>query len=344
MWQGRRQSLRYVRKKLHRSININLTFSVRLLIYVGLVFLSASSIVACGSTTPAAPVVKPQTQPPATVESQQPADVPPTEASADEGEWSTVKVFMGKDNQTTPAFRITSNKWRIIWTVDIQNPQYAFFNVLVYPQDNPAKLTKSISYSQGMSGDTVYIDEGSREYYLKVIAANLTNWAITVEDCASEVTGEPVQITTIHYKGMNFNDTIATNREIVEWDEYVEIKNTSYSPQNIVGWRLINITKGYPTFTFPIFTPCSCTFYGNWTECVENCYPPRPCTIEPRESIRVYTGEAQWESGGYCFYYGPGDVWNNETPDTAILYNAEGQEVSRRSYTIPADSNVSSSR
>jgi len=274
------------------------------------------------------------------VENQQPAEVPPPEATANEAGWTTVKSFIGKDSQTTPAFSISGSKWRIIWTADAQNPQYAVFDILVYRQDGPAMLTKTISYSKGMSGDTVYIDEGGHEYYLKVISANLNNWTANVEDYSSQSSNQPVQITSIHYKGMDYNSTVATNREIVEWDEYVEIKNLSDSPQNVVGWTLKNITKGTPTFLFPIFTPCSCSFYGTWSKCVENCYPPRPCAIDPRKSIRVYTGGAQWESGGYCFYYFPGDIWNNETPDTAVLYNAEGQEVSRKSYIIPAKNTV----
>jgi len=313
---------------------------VRLLIYIGLVLLSASSIVACGSTTPSAPVAKPKTQPPATVENQQPAVVPPSEATANEAGWTTVKSFIGKEGTTTPAFSISGSKWRIIWTIEAQNPQYAVFDILVYPQDNLAMLTKRISYSKGVSGDTVYIDEGGRDYYLKVISANLAKWTITVEDYSSQSSSQPVQITYIHYKGTDYFRALAASHEIVEWDEYVEIKNLSDSPQNLAGWTLKNITKGAPTFLFPTFTPCSCSYYGNWSECVENCYPPRHCSIEPRKSIRVYTGEPQWESGGYCFYYFPGDIWNNETPDMAVLYNAGGQEVSRKSYIIHTNNTV----
>jgi hypothetical protein len=302
-------------------------------------FLACSIMAACGQPAkiPRTPAT---TQPPTQTENQTPPEVPPSEATANEAGWTTVKSFIGKDSQTTPAFRISGSKWRIIWTVDAQNPQYAVFDILVYQQGNPAMLTKRISYSKGIFGDTAYINEGGRDYYLKIIVANLTSWTITVEDFGSESTGQPVQITSIHYKGTDYNDSLASGRDIVEWDEYVEIKNLSDSPQNVVGWTLKNITKGAPTFIFPIVTPCSCSFYGNWSECVENCYPPRPCAIDPRKSIRIYTGEAQWESGGYCFYYFPGDIWNNETPDTAVLYNAEGQEVSRKSYIIPTSNTV----
>ena len=276
------------------------------------------------------------------MENQQPAVVPPSETTANEDGWTTVKSFIGKEGTTTPAFNISGGKWRIIWTVDAQNTQYAVFDILVYQQGNPAMLTKRISYSKGIFGDTAYINEGGRDYYLKIIVANLTSWTITVEDFGSESTGQPVQITSIRYKGTDYFSASTAGHDIVEYDEYVEIKNLSDSPQKVGGWTLKNITKGAPTFIFPIFTPCSCSFYGNWTECVENCYPPRPCAIDPRKSIRIYTGEPQWESGGYCFYYFPGDIWNNETPDMAVLYNAGGQEVSRKSYIIPTNNTVKS--
>lgn len=271
---------------------------------------------------------------------QQPAEAPPSQISTEnETGWTRVKSFSGKDSQTTATFPISGTKWRIIWTIDAQNPQYAVFDILVYPKDSLGVLTERISGSKGMSGDTAYIDEGGRDYYLKIIVANLANWTVIVEDNAGESASGPVQITNIHYKGMDYNNTVASGHTVVEWDEYVEIKNFSDSPQNVTGWKLKNITEGAPTFIFPIFAPCSC---NTTQKCIDNCYPPRPCTIEPRQSIRVYTGEPDWESGGYCFYYYQGNIWNNVTPDTAVLYNAEGQEVSRKSYIIPASNTVKS--
>ncbi len=316
-----------------------------MLIYIGLALLSASSIVACSFTTPTSPAAKPKTQPPAAVENQQPAGAQPSEASSEnETGWTHVKSFIGKDSQTTATFPISGTKWRIIWRVEAQNPDYAAFNILVYSKDNLGIPIETISYSKGMPGDTAYVEEGGRDYYLKIIAANLANWTVTVEDYAGVSAAEPVKITNIRYKGMNFISTMASNHLIVEWDEYVEIKNTSYTPQNIAGWTLTNITKGQPTYIFPPFKPCSCTYLGTWQKCVDECYPPHPDTIEPHESIKVYTGEPDWESGGYCFYYDWGDIWNNETPDTAVLYNAEGKEVSRRSYIIPTNNITTSTR
>ena len=289
---------------------------------------------ACELTTPSPSATKPATQPPANVENQLPPAASPPEQTANEAEWSTVQIFTGKESETTPPFHMPGKEWRIFWTADVQSPEYAVFDIFVYSQDEVGVLTKRISYSEGISGDTVYIYEGSCDYYLKVIAANLSNWTITVEDHGTQKVTSPVQITKISYKGKDYIRTLETGNTIVEFDEYIEIKNESDSPQNIAGWVLKNITKGAPAFVFPPLLPCSCEWYTNFEDCVENCYSPHPCVIEPRESIRVYTGEVHYESGGFCFNYFPGDIWNNETPDTAVLYNLEWQEVSRKSYVI----------
>ena len=308
--------------------------------------LLVSSIIGCGLTTPSPSVPKPETQPPADAENQTPPEASPPEKATDETEWSTVQIFTGKESETTPPFHISGTEWRILWTADVQSPEYAVFDILIYSQDKAGVLIKRISYLKGTSGDTVYIYEGGSDYYLKVIAANLGNWTITVEDRGTQKFTSPVQITKINYKGTDSSIIVvgSTGSIIVESDEYVEIKNQSDSPQNITGWVLKNLTKGWPVFIFPTFQPCSCEWYGSSEECIENCYPPRPCVIEPHKSIRVYTGEVHYESGGFCFYYFAGDIWNNETPDTAVLYNLEGQEVSRKSYIISTKNSVASDK
>jgi hypothetical protein len=115
-------------------------------------------------------------------------------------------------------------------------------------------------------------------------------------------------------------------------------------------WILKNETKGYPSFMFP----------DDYYLC-------------PGETIRVYTNEIHQEWSGYCFlyssnklidlytqithdengdkcsffplaqnpvygdssfHYGQGDIWDNNSPDVAVLYNSGGEEISRRSYQI----------
>ncbi len=107
-----------------------------------------------------------------------------------------------------------------------------------------------------------------------------------------------IQITRIFYDGKVSQ---------VESDEYVEITNRGNEPQELEGWVLKDISEGYPSFTFPSYV------------------------LAPGASIRVYTNEIHNEWGGFSFGYGKA-VWSNSDPDTAVLYDAQGNEVSRKSY------------
>ena len=93
----------------------------------------------------------------------------------------------------------------------------------------------------------------------------------------------------------------------VESDEYVEITNLGDQPQDLAGWMLKDISEGYPSFIFPS-------------------YP-----LLPGESTRVYTNEYHPEWGGFSFEYSQA-VWNNTEPDTAVLFDSQCREVSRKSY------------
>ncbi len=144
----------------------------------------------------------------------------------------------------------------------------------------------------------------------------------------------PVRITYIRYKGALYPAEPECCRcyKMVEPDEYVVIKNLSETSVKMGGWVLKNMTKGYPSFTFPLSF-----IFG------------------PGEIIRVYTDEIYpeckaWLEFGedtkapYCenpgkiwfsFNWAVGDIWSNETPDVAVLYDAQGNEISRKSYTVP---------
>ncbi len=106
-----------------------------------------------------------------------------------------------------------------------------------------------------------------------------------------------VQITKIFYDGLVYR---------TESDEYVEIKNLGSEPVDLAGWSLVDKDEG-DIFYFPSYI------------------------LEPGQSIRVYTNEIHSEYGGFSFGSGKA-VWNNSIPDTAVLLNAQGQEVSRKSY------------
>ncbi len=107
-----------------------------------------------------------------------------------------------------------------------------------------------------------------------------------------------VQITKIFYDGIVPR---------VESDEYVEVTNLGSEQVDLAGWVLKDIDEGYPSFTFPSYI------------------------LQPHESIRVYTNENHPEYGGFSFGSGKA-VWNNSAPDIAALFDAKGNEISRKSY------------
>ncbi|MFC1952620.1 thermonuclease family protein [Chloroflexota bacterium] len=107
-----------------------------------------------------------------------------------------------------------------------------------------------------------------------------------------------VQITLVFYDGIV---------PIKESDEYVEITNLGAEPTDIVDWVLKDISEGYPSFTFPLYT------------------------LQSGQSIRVYTNEIHPEYGGFSFGRSSA-VWSNKEPDIAAIFNSQGEEVSRKSY------------
>ena len=198
--------------------------------------------------------------------------------------------------------------------------------------------------------------------------------------------GPPVQIVLVHYRG-TLVPLGCCNNLLYERDEYVAIQNVSNSPQDIRGWTLTNLTKGYPAYTFPSLFPCipryepvasagakifnahnkyvqnpaesvQATFTRpatsveemqaeiDWSRCEtqerldetplepvgREASQPAPCILYPGETILVFTDEIHCQYGGFSFRYGLGNIWSNQKPDTAVLYNEKGIEVSRRSY------------
>jgi competence protein ComEC len=133
-----------------------------------------------------------------------------------------------------------------------------------------------------------------------VTPSNSVPPAVCTDTATEEETSvdSDVQITYIFYDGIVYR---------TESDEYVEITNLGDTSQDLKGWTLLDKSEGYPSLTFPTYV------------------------LQPGQSIRVYTNEIHPEYGGFSFGSAKA-VWNNSSPDTAVLMNAQGQEVSRKSY------------
>jgi hypothetical protein len=311
----------------------------RLISLAALLFLILNLVAACAQPNqspspapPEPPPIQPPTQPPTTSETQPSEESPPVDVATDEEEWYTAEIFSGEVSQTTPAFHIYGIEWRITWTIDAEDPETAIFKLVIYQKDAPYAIWQTVSSSGSSSGEVNYFlfPEDKRDFFINVTAQNLRRWTIIVEDNAPGTNTSPVKITYIHYKGTVYpadpENGICYKR--VEPDEYVVIKNLGDCYVDITGWVLKNANKLYPTFTFP------------------------SCTLLPGDIIRVYTDEVHPETGGYrlnygtdyimiertgglCFYWGLGDIWSNDKPDVAVLYDARGNEVSRKSYLLP---------
>jgi hypothetical protein len=86
-------------------------------------------------------------------------------------------------------------------------------------------------------------------------------------------------------------------------DEFVDIANNGGSTESLSGWNLVS-EKGNQ----------QCPLYGE---------------IAAGQSIRVYAKSSDSGLGGINCGHGK-NIWNNSDSDPAVLYNASGQEVSRR--------------
>lgn len=156
-------------------------------------------------------------------------------------------------------------------------------------------VSVGLAWSEAYPPDTKYqavFDEAES----KAMLAKIGIWQEAEEPLPIIV--ENVEITFIFYDGL-VPDT--------EADEYVEITNVGDQPQDLAGCWLIDIDEGYPSFIFPSYI------------------------LAPGESVRVYTNEYHPEWGGFSFEYSRA-VWNNSEPDTAVLYDSQGNELSRMSY------------
>jgi len=306
----------------NEAINYLISFTVLLLLTLNLA-------VACAQPEPSPPPARPEpppTQPSTVSENQLPEGAPPIDEAKNEEECYTVETFSSEANATTPAFHIYGTEWCITWTIDAEDTETAILKLVIYQKDAPYAIWQTVSNSGRSSGKVNYFLslEDRRDFFINVTAQNLRLWTIIVEDNAPSTNPSPIKITYIHYKGTVYppepEECICYKR--VEPDEYVVIKNLSECCVDISGWLLKNISDPtIPSFTFPRFMPV---------------------LLPPGEIIRVYTDEYNPETGGFTFYYGPGDIWSNDNPDIAVLYDAQGNEVSRKSYTLPMKINEAS--
>ncbi|MBT3362681.1 MAG: lamin tail domain-containing protein [Chloroflexi bacterium] len=144
---------------------------------------------------------------------------------------------------------------------------------------------------------------------LLLMGCSLMQYSLTVSADSPETGSVTLNPTTDIYEHGDRVLITATPAEGYIFDHWSGDLSGSTNPQNIQGWRLVDIREGFPTFIFPSYT------------------------LEPDASIRVYTNEIHTESGGFSFGRGS-DIWNNTSPDMAGLYDAQNNLVSYKSYEL----------
>jgi heme/copper-type cytochrome/quinol oxidase subunit 2 len=99
--------------------------------------------------------------------------------------WQTVTTFQGSSDTTTNYFKIDATEWRIKWSYTPQagiTGDFAMFSFLVYPKGETKNYVELLMKTgKNETSGTSYIHEGNKEYYIKIIAANIDGFTITVQ-------------------------------------------------------------------------------------------------------------------------------------------------------------------
>jgi hypothetical protein len=99
--------------------------------------------------------------------------------------WQTVTTFQGSSDTTTNYFKIDATEWRIKWSYTPKAGiagDLAIFSFLVYPKGETTRYVESLMKTgRNETSGTLYIHEGGKEYYLKIIVANIDGFTVTVE-------------------------------------------------------------------------------------------------------------------------------------------------------------------
>jgi hypothetical protein len=264
------------------------------------------------------------------------AEVPGLTNSIDSesGDWKIIEVFQGNESSSDIAFYVPVDSWRMLYTADTEFDEHAVFEIFLYRDTSFSAPIEKLSYMFKSKSGSESSYDGKGNYYLKVIAANLKAWTIIVEGHTDESTVPAVQITRIHYSGTVYAPEDCQCYERDEPDEYVVITNTGDGWEDIRGWVLKNVTRGYPSFTFPEYFPCFPSYFKKYHKGDFSDAPSVPCILGPKQNVVVYTDELNPDTGCLSFNFGTRDIWDNEIPDVAVLYDKEGVEISRKSYVV----------
>jgi hypothetical protein len=106
--------------------------------------------------------------------------------------YQEVTTITGSGTQTTNYFTIPSGEWKIDWTYtpSASGGTYAVFYFFVYPKGETAIYTDAVMKTgNNDTSGTEFIHQGNNQYYLKINAANIDSYTITIK--AEETSPSP---------------------------------------------------------------------------------------------------------------------------------------------------------
>lgn len=97
--------------------------------------------------------------------------------------WQYLKTITGAADQTTNYFTIPTGEWRITWSITPKQgaSDFAIFGAFIYPKGENVIYVNSINGDKSQTSGITYIHEGNKEYYLKILAANLESYSLKIE-------------------------------------------------------------------------------------------------------------------------------------------------------------------
>ena len=99
----------------------------------------------------------------------------------EKGEWNSVKKWMDgySASMTTETFYVPSDTWRVVWAYNGPTDM-GVFGFTVYPKGETVMYTEMLLDSGRENAGITYIYDGPGEFYIKVSAANLDAWGMTI--------------------------------------------------------------------------------------------------------------------------------------------------------------------
>ena len=99
-------------------------------------------------------------------------------------QWQHVTSFSGSGGNTTKAFNIKGEEWRVKYKTR-STSEDPLFNVYAYPKGETGLLSyvgTMLHCTKQCCEGMHYIDAGSGDYYLEVSTQNIDSWELEVED------------------------------------------------------------------------------------------------------------------------------------------------------------------